>query len=316
MRYLVTGGAGFIGSHLVDKLIANDHEVVVLDDLSTGRPENLPAAASLIVGDVADTSLVARCSVDCDGIFHLAAIASVQRSHQDWLGTHRTNQTASIAVLAASAKRTRRIPVVSASSAAVYGNSTMDPLTEAITTCPITPYGADKLGTELHANVAWQSYGVPGAALRFFNVFGPRQDPRSEYSGVISIFIDRIANSEPVLIYGDGAQTRDFVFVEDVADHLLEAMRSITSRPRFLVCNVCTGRPVAINNVATTIATALGRQANITYAAGRLGDILHSRGDNSLARQELGISARTPFEEGIAETLRHYARQESKPESR
>ncbi len=176
-RYLVTGGAGFIGSHLVESLLAEGHVARVLDDLSTGQRENLPPAAELILGDVADPATTSAAMAGMDGCFHLAAIASVARAAEDWPGTHRVNLGGTVAVL--DAARARRVPVVFASSAAVYGDCADRPLTEAAPTHPLSAYGADKLGSELHAAVATGVFGVPTVGLRFFNVFGPRQDPDS-----------------------------------------------------------------------------------------------------------------------------------------
>ncbi len=220
--YLVTGGAGFIGSHVCDALLARGARVRVLDDLSTGRRENVPAGAELLVGDAADPAVVRDATAGISGCFHLAAIASVARGVEDWLGTHRANLTATITIL--DALRGRDVPVVYASSAAVYGDCPVRPIDEAAPLRPLSAYGADKLGCELHARVATHVHRVPTAGLRFFNVYGPRQDPRSPYSGVISIFCERVRSGRAVQIHGDGGQTRDFVFVADVVAALLAAM--------------------------------------------------------------------------------------------
>jgi len=192
--YLVTGGCGFIGSHLVDELIRRGHLVRILDDLSTGQLSNVPIGTEVIRGDVADPETVAKVMQGTDGCFHLAAIASVERGNLDWLGTHRTNLTGAIAVFDAAGRTSRSgpVPVVYASSAAVYGDNPATPLGEEAATRPLSAYGADKLGCELHAFVAGKVHGVPTCGLRFFNVYGPRQDPRSPYSGVISIFCERL----------------------------------------------------------------------------------------------------------------------------
>ena len=205
-RFLVTGGCGFIGSHLVDSLLADGHQVVVLDDLSSGDPRRLDPRTRLVVGDAADPAAIARAFGDVDGCFHLAAIASIARSNEDWLGTHRANQTATICVLSAARGGRARppVPVVYASSAAVYGDPATEPIAENAWPRPLTAYGADKLGSELHAEVAWAVYRVPTTRLRFFNIYGPRQDPASPYSGVISIFADRLRRGLPIDIHGDG----------------------------------------------------------------------------------------------------------------
>ena len=302
-RYLVTGGAGFIGSHLVDALLARGDEVVVLDDLSTGKKTNLPAKARLEEADVADAAAVTKAMEGCDGCFHLAAIASVQRSNEDWLGTHRANLTGSIAVFdtARRAKGGQPIPVVYASSAATYGDAPDSPLTESSPTRPLTAYGADKLGSELHARVAGNVHKTPTTGMRFFNVYGPRQDPKSPYSGVISIFADRLRDNREIGIQGDGLQTRDFVFVADVVRHLLAAMATSTVEPR--VFNVCTGKATSIIELAKVLMTAAGRTVPITHGPARVGDARVSLGDPSRAIKALGIKAETALVDGLKATL-------------
>ena len=301
--YLVTGGAGFIGSHLCDSLIADGHAVRVLDDLSTGRRDNLAAGVELVVGDAADPAAVAAAGAGVAGIFHLAAIASVQRGNEDWLGTHRANLTATIAVLD-HARAAGRLPVVYASSAATYGNTAALPITETTPQIPLTAYGADKLGSELHARVGWGVHGVPSAGLRFFNVFGPRQDPASPYSGVISIFAARIAARQTLLLHGDGGQTRDFIYVADVVRHLRAAMARIEARPGALLCNVCTGREVSVAELARTMARLAGWTApDIRNAPARPGDIRRSLGAPEHAIATLGVRAEADFETALATTL-------------
>jgi UDP-glucose 4-epimerase len=242
-RFVVTGGCGFIGSHLIERLVAEGHQVSVVDDLSTGKRENLPEGVKLFVGDVADRRLMAEAMAGAEGCFHLAAVASVQKGNEDWLGTHRSNLTGAITVFDV-ARECGKIPVVYASSAAVYGDNQALPLTETAATAPLSAYGADKLGCELHGRVATLIHGVPTTGFRFFNVFGPRQDPSSPYSGVISIFANRLLKDEPLTVFGDGKQSRDFVFVSDVVDHLMAAMASPSPTAR--VFNVCTGRATTL----------------------------------------------------------------------
>lgn len=302
-RYLVTGGAGFIGSHLVDALIARGDEAVVLDDLSTGHRSNLPAGVRLIEADVADAAAVRSAIEGLDGCFHLAAIASVQRSNEDWLGTHRANLTGSIAVFDAArrARAGKPVPVVYASSAAAYGDAPDLPLTEASPTRPLTAYGADKLGSELHARVAGVVHGVPTTGMRFFNVYGPRQDPKSPYSGVISVFADRVRNGQEIGIQGDGQQTRDFVFVADVVRHLLAAMATSTVEAR--VFNVCTGKATSIVELAQALMTASGRTVEVRHGPARAGDIRASLGNPARAVARLGLKAETPLVDGLRATL-------------
>ena len=229
----------------------------MLDNLSTGHRSNLPAAATLIEGDVADPATVAEAMDGVDGCFHLAAIASVEKGVTDWIGTHRTNITGTITVFDAIRRQGRRIPVVYASSAAVYGDAATVPIAETEPCTPLSAYGADKYGCELHARVASHVHAIPTTGLRLFNVYGPRQDPKSPYSGVISIFCERIAAGVPIKIFGDGQQTRDFVYVADVVAALLAAMAlRLADAPVF---NVCTGVPTSVAALARLIAGLAGK---------------------------------------------------------
>lgn len=301
--YLVTGGCGFIGSHLADALLGLGHAVRILDDMSTGKASNRPRQAELVVGDVADAAAVRGAMQGTDGCFHLAAVASVERGNRDWLGAHRANLTGTIAVLDAArrAKTAGPVPVVYASSAAVYGDNPQNPLRESAATRPLSAYGADKLGCEQHAFVAGQVHGVPTFGLRFFNVYGPRQDPESPYSGVISIFCDRLSIGRGITIFGDGAQTRDFVFVGDVVRALLSAAgRASTDGP---VCNVCTGRATSIRDLGAAIGGILGIGAEPAFGPPRSGEIRHSVGDPAAAQREFGIQSWTELRTGLAKTL-------------
>ncbi len=297
MIALVTGGAGFIGSHLADALLAAGHTVRVLDDLSTGAVANLDPRCDLIQGDVADEATVARAMDGVDGVFHLAAIASVQRGNEAWGLTHRVNQSGTIAVLDR-ARANGRVPVVYASSAAIYGTVT-GVAAETLRPAPRTAYGADKLGSELHAQVGWLVHGVPSAGFRFFNVYGPRQDPLSPYSGVISIFARRIAAGQGVTVHGDGRQTRDFVFVADVVQHLLTGMAHLQRVPGAVVLNVCTGRETSLLDLVDTLATLTHTGPAITFGPARAGDILRSVGNPAQATALLGVSAITPLIDGL-----------------
>jgi UDP-glucose 4-epimerase len=297
--WLVTGGAGFIGSHLCEALLAQGDAVRVLDDLSTGKRENLPPGAMLIEGDVADPAVVQAAMEGVAGCFHLAAIASVERGVRDWLGTHRANLTGAITVF--DAARPTRTPVVYASSAAVYGDVATVPISEEAHCRPLSAYGADKLGCELHARVASHVHGIPTVGLRFFNVYGPRQDPRSPYSGVISIFAERIRRGAPIDVFGDGGQTRDFVYVADVAAALLAAMRG--SSVQASVFNVCTGLATSVLDLAHVIADLAGTKLDIGHAPPRAGEIRHSTGAPELARQALGLAEPVRLRDGLGEVL-------------
>lgn len=302
--YLVTGGCGFIGSHLADALVAAKHKVRIVDDLSTGKRENAPAQAEIIVGDIADVALMRRAMEGVDGCFHLAAIASVQRGNEDWLGTHRANLTGAITAfdLARTCNPRGPVPVVYASSAAVYGDNPNLPLKETSETRPLSAYGADKLGCELHARVAWVVHKVPSVGFRFFNIYGPRQDPKSPYSGVIAIFADRVKAGETITINGDGGQYRDFVYVADVVRHLVAAMQRM--EPGARVFNICTGRSTTVLELAQLIARLAGRNdPKIEHGPARIGDIRESLGDPSAAKAAFGFTADTLIADGLKPTL-------------
>ena len=301
--YLITGGAGFIGSHLADALLASGAKVRVLDDFSTGKLENLDPSCELLRGDAADPKVVAQAFDGIEGCFHLAAIASVQRGNEAWLETHRANQTATIAILDA-ARAAGGVPVVYASSAAIYGNTGTDIAAEDRQPAPQTAYGADKYGSELHAAVAFGVHGVPTLGMRFFNVYGPRQDPASPYSGVISIFAGRVAGGQTLTLHGDGLQTRDFVYVADVVAHLRAAMRRLQATPGASVRNVCTGRATSVLELAQLLGDLTNRMPQIVHGPARVGDIRQSLGDPSRAIADLGVAADTRLRDGLAITLR------------
>ncbi len=299
--YLVTGGCGFIGSHLADVLVAAGHRVRVLDDLSTGTAANLPPGASLLHGSVADPALVRQAASGIDGCFHLAAVASVQRSEEDLLGTHRTNLGGTLTVLDAIAAGGQAAPFVYASSAAVYGDCPVVPIGEDAPKQPRSAYGADKYAGELHAAVATHTRGIPTTGLRFFNVYGPRQRPDSPYSGVVSIFADRIARGQALTVFGDGGQTRDLVQVGDVVAALVQAMaRRLPGAPVF---NVCTGQATSVVELAATIAALHGRKPGIVFGPPRPGEIRHSVGDPSRGRAALGLGAPVTLATGLRSLL-------------
>ena len=232
--YLVTGGAGFIGSHLVDRLLATGHQVRVLDNLSTGRIENLPTEAQLVVADVRSKAAIVDALDGVDGVFHLAAVASVMRCNEAWRDCHEINLGATVTLLDACRDREPTLPFVYASSAAVYGDQEITPLHERLTPAPLGPYGADKAACELQARAAANVHGMRTFGLRFFNVFGPRQAPDDAYAGVITIFQGRARSGLPMRVHGDGLQSRDFVYVGDVVECLLRAMNSLEAAERRL----------------------------------------------------------------------------------
>ncbi|MFC3226853.1 NAD-dependent epimerase/dehydratase family protein [Marinibaculum pumilum] len=299
MRILVTGGCGFIGSHLISRLVAEGHEAVVVDDLSTGSTDNLPPhGAHLLQGDIRDRSLMDHAVAGVDGIVHLAAIASVERCTRDWQDSHSINIGAFVGLLECVAKSDHpKIPVVYASSAAVYGDCDRLPLGETEHVMPISAYGADKLACEQHARVAARIFGLHTVGLRFFNVFGPRQDPTSPYSGVISIFARRCLAGQPMRIFGDGGQSRDFIHVSDIVAALCAALEKAGPEPQ--VFNVCTGGATTVRELAEQVAAAAGQVPRIETGPERPGDIRHSIGDPSRLNRVLEVTARTPLDEGL-----------------
>ena len=306
--YAITGGAGFIGSHLADALLRAGCNVRVLDDFSTGRIDNLDSRCEVIRGDVCDPLVVRRALLGVAGCFHLAAVASVARANEDWSGTHRVNLGGAINVFDA-ARRFGGIPVVYASSAAVYGRVEGGAADEQATAAPLTAYGADKRGCELHARAGAIVHHLPSLGFRFFNVYGPRQDPSSPYSGVISIFAKAIASGDPIHVHGSGRQTRDFIFVGDIVEFLVAGMTALRDgRDGELwqggpVLNACTGEETSVLEMARTVADLLGRDPEIRHGPPRPGDIERSVGSPALAEAMLGVSARTTLREGLAQLL-------------
>lgn len=300
-NFLVTGGCGFIGSHLVASLLADSHHVRVVDNLSSGFRENISSQCELRVQDICQPGVLESAMENIDACFHLAAIASVELSVEKWLETHDVNLTATIRVF--NAARRQKTPVVYASSAAVYGDNVDMPLTERSVRPPLTAYGADKLGSELHGRVAALVHGIPNVGMRFFNVFGPRQDPKSPYSGVISIFTDKILSGQTITIFGDGEQTRDFIYVADVIRFLRAAMENVSLSPD--VFNVCRGESMSINQLANTLMLISGKAVDVQHLPVRRGDIRTSIGSPVRAAKELGTVAETSVTQGLRELLKY-----------
>jgi UDP-glucose 4-epimerase len=300
MRYLVTGGCGFIGSHLCYALRDRGDEVVVLDNLSSGRKDRLPVGCHLIRGDTCERDEVAKAIAGVDGVFHLAAVASVQKCNEEWRAGHLANQTGAVTIFE-QARDAGNVPVVYASSAAIYGDAGSAPVEESRCALPQTAYGADKFGSELHARVAQQVHGLRTVGLRPFNVYGPGQDPSSPYSGVISIFADRMQRREPFSVFGDGEQTRDFVFVGDAVRFFLAAMGLRNTVPQ--VFNIATGRATSLLTLIATLEGVLEVRAEFTHAAPRSGDIRHSCGVPLQAMRQMGAVAKTSLRAGLLKTF-------------
>ncbi len=301
---LVTGGAGFIGSNLVDALLARGYAVRVLDNLSTGKRSNLPddARLELIVGDVADAACVRQALQGCRAVVHLAAVASVQASVDDPLGTHQSNLIGTLNVCEAMrAEGVRR--VLFASSAAVYGNNGEgEAIDEDTPKAPLTPYAADKLASEHYLDFYRRQHGLEPVVFRFFNIFGPRQDPSSPYSGVISIFTERAQKGLPIVVFGDGEQTRDFVYVGDLVEVLVQALESPEAGKGAI--NVGLNRATSLNQLLEAIGEVLGGLPTISYQTPRPGDIRHSRANNARLLQRYRLpEPPTAMREGLTRLL-------------
>lgn len=304
-RILVTGGAGFIGSHLVDALLAKGYGVRVLDDLSTGKVSNLPMdnpQLQLVVGDVADAAALAEAMHGCGAVVHLAAVASVQASVEDPVRTHQSNFIGTLrvceAMVAAGIRR-----VVFASSAAVYGNNGEGtPINEDTPKSPLTPYAADKLASEYYLDFYRRQHGLEPVILRFFNIFGPRQDPSSPYSGVISIFSERAKSARPITVFGDGGQTRDFVYVEDLVKILVQGLEH--PAPAADATNVGLSGVTTLNDLIAALEQISGQPLNVSHGAARSGDIRHSKADNRRLLERFDLGTPTSLSEGLARLYR------------
>jgi UDP-glucose 4-epimerase len=299
VKALVIGGAGFIGSHLTERLVRDGHSVRVLDNLTTGKKENLAPIAGdveLVVADVRHPDRLRQEMRDCEVVFHQAAIVSVPYSVEHPQETLDVNLRGTLNVLeAARSAGVRR--VVMASSAAVYGEDPELPKRESMLPSPISPYGFEKLGGEHYMSIWTKLFGLETVALRYFNVFGPRQDPSSPYSGVISIFVDRILRDQPLTIFGDGEQSRDFVFVADVVQANLLAGSQPKASGR--VYNVGGGKRTTLNQLSKILAGIAGRDVKPRHADPRAGDIRDSLADIARARAELGYEPKVSVEDGL-----------------
>ena len=301
---LVTGGAGFIGSNLVDALLAKGHSVRILDDMSTGKRSNLPMdnpKVELIEGDVADAALVTRVMAGCSAVVHLAAVASVQASVDDPVRTHPSNFVGTLNVC--EGMREAGINrVICASSAAVYGNNGEgESIVEDTPKAPLTPYASDKLSSEYYLDFYRRQHGFEPAIFRFFNVFGPRQDPSSPYSGVISIFSERAVKGLPITIFGDGEQTRDFIYVGDLVQILVQAVEARQVEEGAV--NVGLNKSTTLKQMLEALSEVVGQLPPISYAPARSGDIRHSRADNTRLLQRFTLGETTPMSVGLARLL-------------
>ena len=304
-HYLVTGGAGFIGSHLATELVTRGERVRVVDNLVTGKRQNLShlSGVEFIEGDLADLEVARRAVDGIEYVLHQAAIPSVPRSVEDPITSNRANIDASLNVLVAARDAGVR-RVVYAGSSSAYGNAPTLPKVETMPTAPLSPYALQKLVAEQYCQMFTQLYGLETVTIRYFNVFGPRQDPSSPYSGVISLFISALCDGRPPTIYGDGEHTRDFTYVANVVDGVLRACHATAASGE--VINVATGGRVSLNQLFGTLRDLIGARVEPIYAPPRAGDVKDSQADIEKARRLLGYEPLVAFETGLQKTVEWY----------
>jgi len=306
--YLVTGGAGFIGSHIVRTLLARGQRVRVLDDLSSGKRENLADIEpdiELVVGDICELPTTRQCMAGVDAVFHLAARASVPRSVEYPLPANEVNVTGTLNLLLAARDAGVRRFIYSASSSA-YGDTPTLPKREDMLPQPLSPYAISKLAGEHYCRAFSHCYGLQTVSLRYFNVFGPRQDPLSQYSAVIPAFVSRMVRGERPIVFGDGEQSRDFCYIDNVVNANLLALEAPQVRGE--VANIACGERVTLNEITRLINRHLGTRIEPQYEPPRVGDVRHSLADISAARELLGYAPRVMFADGLTRTLKWYAR--------
>lgn len=311
MRYLVTGGAGFIGSNTVDELVRRGHGVVVLDDLSSGKEENLAEVRTKITfvkASIGELESVQRAMQQAEYVIHLAARTSVPRSVKDPIDTNRINVEGTLNVLVA-ARDNRVKRVVFAASSSAYGETPTLPKNESMRPEPISPYGVSKYVGELYAQAFGRCYGLETVCLRYFNIFGPRQDPDSPYSGVLSRFTTAFLQDEQPVVFGDGEQTRDFTFVDNAVQANLQACEAPAAAGK--VFNIGTGDRYSLNQTLEILRRLSGRQLPAKYEPPREGDIRDSQADITSAREFLGYEPAVRFEEGLQRTYEWYQREAS-----
>jgi len=308
---LVTGGAGFIGSSLVRALLARGDVVRVIDNFSSGKRENLADVVDrieLVEADILDERALGRAIEGAEVVFHEAAIPSVPKSMLEPVENHAANATGTLRVLEA-ARRAHVRRVVYAASSAAYGDEPTLPKIESMTPAPISPYGGSKLAGELYMHVYARAYGLETVSLRYFNVFGPRQDPQSEYAAVIPKFITAALAGRQPRIFGDGTQSRDFCHIDNVIEANFKAASADGRQVSGGVFNVGCGQATTLNQVVALLGEALGRKLEAVHEAERAGDIKHSHADISAARARLGYAAQVSFAEGLRRTVDWYKRQ-------
>lgn len=303
--FLVTGGAGFIGSHLTEELLRRGEQVRVVDSLITGHRKNLGhlSGVDFIEGDLADLAVAKRAVARVDYVLHQAAIPSVPRSVDDPITSNRANIDSTLNVLVA-ARDAGVKRVVYAGSSSAYGNTPTLPKHEDMPANPLSPYALQKLVGEQYMQMFTQLYGLETVTIRYFNVFGPRQDPSSPYSGVISVFAKALLENTAPTIYGDGEQTRDFTYVANVVDGVLRAVKAPEASGK--VVNVATGSRISLNTLFTTMRDAIGSRLEVKYGPTRHGDVKDSQADITRARTLLGYEPLVSLEEGLKKTIDWY----------
>jgi nucleoside-diphosphate-sugar epimerase len=302
-HYLVTGGAGFIGSHLCEELLRRGHQVRVSDDLSTGKRGNLQKGVEFVEGDLADLATARRVVEGCHYVHHQAAIPSVPRSVKDPLTSHRANVDATVNMLIA-ARDAGVKRLVFAGSSSAYGDTPTLPKREDMPNGPLSPYALQKVIGEQYLQMFTKLYGLETVTIRYFNVFGPRQDPSSPYSGVISVFATALLDGRSPKIYGDGEQTRDFTYVANVVDGVLRACEAPGVSGEII--NVATGGRISLNQLFRTMRELIGGSIEPSYSDPRPGDVRDSQADISKARRLLGYEPTVSFEEGLRRTVEWY----------
>lgn len=308
MKVLITGGAGFIGSHLADDWLGSGDEVVVFDDLSTGFREHVPDRAELVVGDVADLDALHSAMRGVDLVFHEAAARAVARSVEDPIGTEVANGLGTLNVLVAARDAGAR-RVVLASSSSVYGGAAPVPTSEDAPIRPKSPYAVTKLSSEHHARVMSELFELETVALRYFNVFGPRQRPDSAYAAVIPLFIDALAAGRPPEVHGDGGQSRDFTYISDVVRANRAAAEAPAEAADGRVFNIARGEPSSLLELLEHLQRILDTDIEPTFTDPRPGDVRESCADASRARAELGFECEVSFEDGLKRTVEWYRSQ-------
>jgi nucleoside-diphosphate-sugar epimerase len=304
-HYLVTGGAGFIGSHLAEELVRRGHKVRVADSLVTGKRCNLDhlPAVEFLHGDLADQDFARRATAGVEFVLHQAALPSVPRSVKDPITSNRANVDATLNVLVA-ARDAGVKRVVFAGSSSAYGNTSTLPKHEGMPNSPLSPYALQKVVGEQYLQMFTSLYQLETVTIRYFNVFGPRQDPSSPYSGVISLFVTALLENRAPTIYGDGEQTRDFTYVANVVDGVLRACEATGASGQII--NVATGHRISLNQLFETMRRLIGADVKPRYTADRAGDVRDSQADLTRAREILGYESIVSFEEGLRRTIEWY----------